>query len=249
MIAAIFIFSEGFAGIFGIDDPESIVLAGHAIKIFCIGALISGVGMIVSYFLQSIGMEKYAMVITCLRSCIVLMGMTLILCTVNVELFWYTMPVTEIITLMIMAAALHRRKCPDDDNCFMSYTLFDPEDIGGALEKTEAFCNEHGMGVKQTNMLVMFIEEICSAIINNAFCGKEEEYIQLTVSIEDGGYILHVRDSAVTFNPFDMKTQRLGRVDDDEEFIDSMGVLMMKNKAKDFHYRRYQGFNMLTVKF
>ncbi len=250
VIAAIFIFAEKFAVIFGINDPESISLASHAIRIFCPGALLSGAGMIISFYFQSTEREKYAMIITTLRSFVILIGISLILCRLNIALFWYAMPATEIITLTIIALAHFIRKSPHDDGCFMSYMLCSPEDIGTALEKTETFCNEYGMSIKQTNMLVMFIEEICSAIINHAFCGKQEEYIQITVAVEgSGGYILHVRDSAVTFNPFDMKTRKFGGVDDDEEFLDSMGVLMMKNKAKDFHYRRYQGFNMLTVKF
>ena len=41
-----------------------------------------------------------------------------------------------------------------------------------------------------------------------------------------------------------MKT---GRDYDDEENLASLGIQMVKSKAKRFFYRRYAGFNTLTV--
>ena len=55
---------------------------------------------------------------------------------------------------------------------------------------------------------------------------------------------IHLRDNAVDFNPFDMKT---GQDYDDAENLASLGIQMVKSKAKRFFYRRYAGFNTLTV--
>ncbi|MBR0303515.1 MAG: multidrug transporter, partial [Clostridia bacterium] len=91
----------------------------------------------------------------------------------------------------------------------------------------------------------MCVEEVCQAIIENAFRQKGNEYIQLTICIErDGTTVLHIRDNAVDFNPFDMKT---GRDYEDEENLASLGIQMVKAKSKRFFYRRYGGFNTLTV--
>ena len=57
---------------------------------------------------------------------------------------------------------------------------------------------------------------------------------------------LHLRDDATTFNPFALDTSRASR---DEDFdMDGMGVLVIKKRAKEFFYRRYQGFNTLIIK-
>ena len=92
----------------------------------------------------------------------------------------------------------------------------------------------------------MCIEEVCQAIIENAFRQEGDEYIQLTVCMEkDGTAVLHIRDNAVGFNPFDMK---IGRdYDENEEHLASLGIQMVRAKSKRFFYRRYAGFNTLTV--
>lgn len=91
----------------------------------------------------------------------------------------------------------------------------------------------------------MSVEEVCQAIIENAFRRKGDEYIQLTVCFEENGtVVLHIRDNAVDFNPFAMKT---GQNYENEEDLASLGIQMVKTKSKRFFYRRYAGFNTLTV--
>ena len=69
----------------------------------------------------------------------------------------------------------------------------------------------------------------------------------ILVTGEKGGVLeLHLRDDATTFNPFALDTSRASR---DEDFdMDGMGVLVIKKRAKEFSYRRYQGFNTLIIK-
>ena len=89
------------------------------------------------------------------------------------------------------------------------------------------------------------MEEVCQAIIDNAFRKKGDEYIQITLCMEDDGTaVFHLRDNAVNFNPFAMKT---GRDYEDEESLASLGIQMVKAKSKRFFYRRYAGFNTMTV--
>ena len=95
--------------------------------------------------------------------------------------------------------------------------------------------------------MTMVVEEICGAIVNNAFCDTEDIYLQITlIAYESGLFELHIRDNASTFNPFEMKSKTISIEDSDEE-LDGLGVMMVKKKAKTFYYRRYQGFNTLTV--
>ena len=87
--------------------------------------------------------------------------------------------------------------------------------------------------------------EIKNLIIENAFRQEGDEYIYLTLCFEDDGtVVLHIRDNAVNFNPFGMVT---GRDYEDAEQLASLGIQMVKAKSKQFFYRRYAGFNTLTV--
>ena len=105
--------------------------------------------------------------------------------------------------------------------------------------------------ILQSYYVTLTVEEICSAIIANAF-GKqnrlnEQNYIQLTlVAQENGDFELHLRDNAKSFNPFDMVTKRILDANNTEG-LDAIGILMVKKKAKQFFYRRYLGFNVLVI--
>jgi anti-sigma regulatory factor (Ser/Thr protein kinase) len=113
------------------------------------------------------------------------------------------------------------------------------------MDTAEEFCEENDANMKQIYCVRMCIEEVCQAIIENAFHRDGDEYIQLTLCFEqDGKVVIHLRDNAVSFNPFAMKT---GRDYDDEENLASLGIQMVKKKAARFFYRRYAGFNTLTV--
>lgn len=251
LIAFIALFADEFAMLFGLKSAESLSIAIYAIRIFCIGVLFSGFSIILSAFYQSVDEEKKAASITIMRSFIVLIPVTLLIGIFKTELFWYAMPLSEIISfLIVMISFLKIKNGQDNNDNYFSYTIYSIDKMGELLQKTEEFCEKQEANIKQTNMVVMFIEETCEAIIHNAFKGNDDEYIQITlVSQNDGIFVLHVRDSAVLFNPFDMKTQKLAGESDDDSFMNSIGILMMKNKAKTFCYRRYQGFNMLTITF
>jgi len=94
--------------------------------------------------------------------------------------------------------------------------------------------------------LQLSVEELCLVTFEKAFTGKKEEYIQLTVVLKDEDCIVHIRNSAPVFNPLEM---RMGKVHRgmEEDLLDSMGVMMVRKKAKDLQYRHYEGCNMLTV--
>ena len=52
----------------------------------------------------------------------------------------------------------------------------------------------------------------------------------------------------MAFDPFSLRTHRITETDNEEVAMDSMGVLMVKKKAKEFYYRHFQGFNTLLVR-
>ena len=120
-------------------------------------------------------------------------------------------------------------------------------DVGTASADLEAFCEKWGATMRQQYTVMMAVEELGLTILQHGFQGREDGYIQITViAQEDGSFELHLRDNAVRFDPFSLdtdKTKAGGDVD-----MDSIGVLMIKKRAKEFFYRRYQGFNSLVVK-
>ena len=127
-----------------------------------------------------------------------------------------------------------------------SYTLENNNrDIGELLPGIVSFCEQNEADDKQTNLVNLVIEEICVSIINQTFTGDEHEYIQVTLSKDPNGeFTMHLRNSAKRFNPFE---QKQSMNDEEEDILNSLGFIMVRKKAKEFHYRYYTGYNLLTV--
>ena len=62
--------------------------------------------------------------------------------------------------------------------------------------------------------------------------------IKLTVLADQNGFTLHLRDNSYEFNPFSAE---------EGDGPNALGMLIVRKKAKEFFYRRYQGFNTLVI--
>lgn len=252
LILAIFIFAENICGFFGLR--QDVPLGVYAVRLFSIGALFAGVSIIASAYFQSGGLAKQSFGIGLLRNCIVLLPLAILLGLFGPQYFWWVFPITEGVSLAlwVLFRRLGRNKNTVNDmersRIYSRMIENKNEDIKTLLAEVESFCERWDADAKQSYYVLMTVEEICNAIIINAFGGNGGEYIQLTlIANGDGMFELHVRDNATLFNPFDMITKKVD-INDSEQELDSLGMLMIKNKSKNFFYRRYQGFNTLTVK-
>ena len=94
---------------------------------------------------------------------------------------------------------------PEEDDNVFSYTLTnDQKDVSRLLSQVEDYLEQSDSGIKQSYVISMVVEELCTAIIEHAFKNDPEEYIQLTIAPEEtGNIVVNIRDSAVSFNPFE----------------------------------------------
>jgi anti-sigma regulatory factor (Ser/Thr protein kinase) len=124
------------------------------------------------------------------------------------------------------------------------------EALGGVVAQVEEFCDGLNATPAQTYLATMAVEEMCLAIfLHTGRKGKKDVAIQITLfPIDQGLFELHIRDNAPAFDPFSLRTSRIGEAQDQDAAMDGIGVLMVKKKAKEFYYRHYQGFNTLTVR-
>ena len=115
------------------------------------------------------------------------------------------------------------------------------------LDDVVAFCEKQEIPMKQAILIQLAVEELSVVTMDQAFSGKPDEYIQLTLAKEENDdYVLHIRNSAPYFNPLDLRMGKIQR-DETEDLMDSVGVMMVRQKVKALHYRNYEGFNMMTV--
>ena len=244
-LAALFaIFAPSVCALFGLRGDVASEGA-FAVRMFCLSVIPAGLSLTWSACFQSIGREKAVFLINQLRTFVCFAAFALIFSLFSVKWFWLSFAAAELGALAVWIPVCRLKKQSSSDVVFSYLLDVNSTDISVLISKAEEFCEENGASPKQIYCVMMCVEEVCQAIIENAFCKDGDEYIQLTICIEkDGTAVLHIRDNAVDFNPFAMKT---GRDYENEEELASLGIQMVKAKSKRFFYRRYAGFNTLTV--
>lgn len=245
------LFSGAVAAFFGLTEAAAQSAAVPAIRIFCLSTPFAGVLIILTGYCQSTGQEKWSSLITTLRSAVILLPITLIFGFLLPASFWWLFPICEALSLLIVLVA--RRFLPSKETEAVPTFNACMDNTDNQLEKVladlEEYCDAHEIPMKKAMQLQLAVEELCLVTMEQAFTGKADEYIQITLAQEtNGDYTLCIRNSAPRFNPFTMETGRLQR-EDEEKLMDSMGVLLVKKQSKSLHYRNYEGFNVLMVVF
>ena len=237
-------FAPYVCGIFGLRG-SAIASGAFAVQLFCLSIIPAGFSIIWSACFQAINREKMVFLINQLRTFVCFLAFALILSRFELKWFWLTFLGAELLSLIIWMPVAYFKKPPVSNKVFTYLLDVNSSDLSELLGKSEQFCEENEVNMKQSYTITMCIEEVCQAIIENAFDKKGDEFIMLSLCIENNGSIvLHFRDNATTFNPFAMKT---GQDYDDDDNLASLGIQMVKNKSKKFFYRKYSGFNTLTV--
>lgn len=257
LTAAAWIAAPQLCAAFGITDAASVQAAAGSLRIYLLSVIFAGWNLIYSGYAQASGHEKWCYFMTFLRNFAVLMP-CMLACTLfgTLTQFWWMYPLTELLSLALWLLMLRRKHdyfldVTDDDRILRMGLSADRADVSVLMEKTERFCEQWEAGMKQTYYVTLVIEEICTAIQQNAKTKSEQSsdriYIQITlIAKRDGSFELHLRDNARIYNPMDMITKEILSADSDDG-LDAIGILMVKKKAKQFFYRRYLGFNVLVI--
>ena len=243
--------------LFGLSE-EMAGMGALALRTYCVGGIGVGTSMLLSSYWQAVGKEHQTMVLTFLRSFAVYLAFAVPLAMGPLAYFWLVYPATEGVSLAIVAVwrmVVNRRNRLqivnlDEAPIFHRMLQQDLQELSGLLEECEEFCALQGASMQQTFFVTMAVEEMSQAIFAHAQeSGRSGIYIQITLfQSEPGVFDLHIRDNAMAFDPFSLRTNKISEADSEELAMDSMGVLMVKKKAKEFYYRHFQGFNTLLVR-
>lgn len=251
LVAFVELWPHGMCLLFGIAGSASEALAITALRIYGVSAMFAGVNILLCSYYQACENEKPSFILETLRGAVLLLPLTLVCYRLGPQHFWLLFLFTEAgsLAVFLLLSIGGRFKERDTERCsvFQRTILSNASDVMDVCRELEVFCEEQGADMKQQMLATMTLEEIGMAILTHGFRGRTDGYIQLTAIMHETGTLeLHLRDDATTFNPFDMDTRRAGSEADVD--MDSMGVLVIKQRAKDFFYRRYQGFNTLIIK-
>lgn len=250
--ASVFLFgmSERICWIFGLDTSEVMQLGSRALRVYSTSIVFAGCNILSENFYQACEQKQAAMYLAVLRGAFVLFPLTFIFSMCPISCFWWLFSLTECLSLLIFLIWIAKKKIkmdPFDPERLLEQTIEgkDP-DIGLLTNEMEAFCRKWGYRDSQIFFTVMAAEEICLTILKKGFVNPSEGYIQVTLIASPEGFLeLHIRDNAISLNPFSLEAAAVG---DNEFDPETIGLYVIKKKAVDFFYRRYHGFNTMVIK-
>ena len=246
------LFAGPVSAAFGLTAKAEQEAAVRAVRIFLLSTPFSGFLKIMTGFDQSTGRVRTAAVISFVRNAAILLPVTLALGIFLPAHFWWVFLITEGLSLAVILPVrkARRKRTAGREVPVMTVTMTNNNrELGKVMEAVERFCGENRVPPATAMQLQLAVEELCAVTMAQAFSGKPEEYIRVTLAAErDSRYVLHIRNSAPYFNPLDMRMEK-ARDNMAAEVMDSIGVMMVQKQAKNLSYRNYQGYNVMTVEY
>ena len=239
---ALVVFAEPICLFVGLD--ESIAADGaHALKLVALSYIFACINCIISAFYQTVEKEKISFLITIMRELIILLGFGTIAFLVSSEAFWYVYLAAESVSLALMLIfvfvqkVVKRRSIVDFKGKVVFSESFNGscEKISDICERMQEFMEDREISMKQAMMITLSVDETCRIIATQSGDLK----LQITLVIEDDVCVVHIRDNASKFNPMEI----------DEDSDEGLGLKIVRKKTKEYYYRQYVGFNMLTLLF
>lgn len=248
VLALLVIFGLGFGAtplltLFGLSG-DSRAIGRPALWIYCISILPSLWNQIAIYYLQTTQRENRALVIQTLRLFVCFLTPMFALAPFGLKAFWWVFPLSELITFCYTIIGLKMKKNLEvnmTESSIRSFSIYiqKAELLGNTVEKLQRICEEWDCTYQQSYYATLVVEEVCAAILEDAKNNNRDDVlIKLTISAEEDGIKLHLRDNSYEFNPFSAK---------EGEGPNALGMSIVRKKAKEFFYRRYQGFNTLLI--
>lgn len=197
------------------------------------------------------GEEGVAFLLAFLRGFAVLLPCTILFSFTALHSFFWLYLVCESVSLAVFFLW---RKCTgkkvldfDEKRVFIATIQGQNEDITGLTEEVGNFCEQWNGQPRQTYFVMMAVEEICMAIAAGNRRKDGSVALQITlIALPQGDFELHFRDNTELFDPFSLHSARAGEQSGFD--MDALGVTIVKQQAKDYFYRNYQGFNSLVVR-
>ena len=210
-----------------------------ALRIYCVSILPALWNQIAIYYRQTIGRERSALVIQTLRLLACFLVLMFVLAPMGLGAFWWVFPLSEWATLAVVLMNAKRQPAPSSGMRTFAAYIQNVSVLGPTVEKLQHTCEAWDGTVQQGYYATLVVEEVCAAILEDAKNNRREDVlIKLTVTADEDGFILHIRDNSLEFNPFDAEG---------EDDPNALGMSIVRKKAKEFFYRRYQGFNTLVI--
>lgn len=238
--------------LFGVSDPAVLSAGVIAARIYCLAIPFTCVNSTLCACWQAMGYPRLALIVQLLRGCLLVLGsgvpLILLLGSGGAAAALTVGEALALPAALLLARARKRRT----GAC--SVLLLPPPACEGAVyedvldgqfhrlpeivQAVEDFCEQQDIPPATAYSIHLTIEELGSNIIRYGFQDQKPHYIAFKVARYGEEICVRIRDDATSYDPFD--SQR-----GDE--LDSLGVELVRRRAKRFIYQRRLIFNNLLI--
>jgi anti-sigma regulatory factor (Ser/Thr protein kinase) len=122
-----------------------------------------------------------------------------------------------------------------------------PDDLTEALERIEAEAAAHALSDARRYRIRLLAEEILSNVLRHANFSGNPPRVTVTLAIDErGDATLRFRDCAAMFNPLKHPDPDLDRPLYSRK-PGGLGIYLLKQLAREVHYRYENGYNILEL--
>ncbi|MCE5285610.1 MAG: hypothetical protein LLG02_07165 [Pelosinus sp.] len=267
LTTVIIIFSQPLCRLFGVYDEYTLSVTSHAVELFAISLIPSVICYILISYYQSAGFTWIANLMTICRSFVfVILPAYILAPLLGLNGVWISFTTAECAALCVLLIALFTcRKQEKRSNIllldlnaemngsFISFVV-KPEinSIVESVEKIAIFCEQNQLGVKQTMLVRLSLEEMMVSIRDHCLLDMPQQTIDVRILVvpdskKESGFmvILRIRNGGPCFNPiaYYEKHKAKGLINEG----DSLGIEMIVKAAESVKYKSTFGVNNLTV--
>jgi anti-sigma regulatory factor (Ser/Thr protein kinase) len=254
LLAVFLVFPQAIAGLFGIAEGEMLALCRTALRIFACSFPFYVYNKFLMSYYQTILQPGLSTVITVLQGFVLIVPLTL------AGMFWVgfsgvCMAAVAGEILTILCGTLYRvrgqktGRFPSGGRYMLPQVTNEVsldlsmknqlEDVVTLRDQLLDFCADNGIGEKDANHLALALEEMTANIVRYGYRGGQKNYIDISFTIQDGSYILRIRDDGVPFNPLEQKVSAEGPV--------VGGIALIRRIMSDFQYTRVLNMNNTVI--
>ena len=122
----------------------------------------------------------------------------------------------------------------------------DLQEIGGAAEKVEAFCEEKELSPEIAYAVNLSIDEILTNTISYGYKDEESHRIEIVLRLEADSLVVVIRDDSA---PFDLSATPEADIEAslDEREVGGLGLFLVHQMMDKVEYEHVEGRNVVTL--
>ena len=254
LLVAFLALPQVIAGLFGITEGEMLALCKIALRIFACSFPFYVYNKFLMSYYQTILQPGLSTVVTVLQGFLVIVPFSLAgivlwglpgVCLMAVA----SEAVTILLSLLYRvrgqrsgrfeAGGVYMLPQSIDEKFLDCSVGNDLEEVIAFRDKLILFCAENHITERNAKIFALAVEELAANIVLYGYRNDIQNYIDISFTIQDGKYILRIRDDGIPFNPLEYQGQ--------EQQVTLGGIPLLKKLILDFQYTRVLNMNNTVI--